>query len=127
MFQATSYGAYSGIRWAILTNLSTWRVYHISTQDIVNANLVFSVDLLPDVRLDDCERLLLISRYGMNRKGLLEKRWNEVSALTRESLTRAILNDDVINKIRLIIKRDTGCGFDNEVIQRVVEEMLIHP
>lgn len=71
--------------------------------------------------------MLLISRYGMTRKGMLEKHWNEVSALTRESLIRAILTEDVINKIRLVIKRDTGCSFDNEVIQQVVEDTLIHP
>lgn len=127
VFQSTSYGAYSGIRWALLTNLATWRVYHIATHDMVTANLVFSVDLLPDVSLEDCERLLLISRYGMTRKGMLEKHWNEVSALTRESLIRAILTEDVINKIRLVIKRDTGCSFDNEVIQQAVEDTLIHP
>lgn len=127
VFQSTSYGAYSGIRWALLTNLATWRVYHIATHDMVTANLVFSVDLLPDVSLEDCERLLLISRFGMTRKGMLEKHWNEVSALTRESLIRAILTEDVINKIRLVIKRDTGCSFDNEVIQQVVEDTLIHP
>ena len=126
VFQATSYGAYAGIRWAILTNLSTWRVYHIATQDIVDANLVFSVDLLPDIRLEDCERLLLISRYGMTRKGLLEKRWSEVSALTRASLTRAILTEDVVNKIRLTIKRDTGCAFDNDTIQQALVDILIH-
>ena len=127
VFQATSYGAYSGIRWALLTNLSTWRIYHISTQDIVTASLVFSVDLLPDVSLEDCERLLLISRYGMTRKEMLPRHWNSVNALTRESLVRAILTDDVINKIRLVIKRDTGCAFDNDVIQQALEETLIHP
>ncbi|MBB1075797.1 TerD family protein [Rhodoferax sp. 4810] len=126
VFQATSYGAYSGIRWALLTNLVSWRVYHISTQDMVTANLVFAINLLPEMRLEDCERLLLISRYGMTRKGLLAKVWNEVSALTHENMIRAILTDDVINKIRLVIKRDTGCGFDNDTVRHVLEDMLIH-
>ncbi|AFL73815.1 TerD family protein [Thiocystis violascens] len=127
VFQATSYGAYSGIRWALLTNLSTWRIYHIAMQDIVTASLVFSVDLLPDVSLEDCERLLLISRDGMTRKGMLEKRWNEVSALTRASMVRAILTEDVINKVRLVIKRDTGCSFGNNEIQQTLEDILLHP
>ncbi len=126
VFQAISYGAYSGIRWALLTNLVSWRVYHIATQDRVTANLVFTVNLLPDMRLEDCERLLLISRYGMTRKGLLAKVWNEVNALTHENMIRAILTDDVINKIRLVIKRDTGCGFDNDTVRHVLEEMLVH-
>ena len=126
VFQATSYGAYSGIRWALLTNLTTWQVYHISTQDKVEANLVFSVNLLPGVKLEDCERLLLISRYGISRKGALEKNWKEVSALTHESIIRAILTEDVISKIRVAIKRDTGCSFENNQIQPVLEEILIH-
>lgn len=124
IFQATSYGAYSGIRWALLTNLITWQVYHISTQDKVEANMVFSIDLLPDIRQEEAEILALISRYGMQRKGLLEKKCNEVRALSHENVIRAIITEDVINKIRLIIKRDTGCNIDNEQIQNVVEEIL---
>ncbi|XOF33005.1 MAG: TerD family protein [Candidatus Electrothrix sp. YB6] len=30
IFQATSYGAYSGIKWALLTNLQIWQVYQTS-------------------------------------------------------------------------------------------------
>lgn len=127
VFQATSYGAYSGIRWALLTNLSTWRMYHISTQNIVDASLVFSVDLLPDVSLEDCEKLVLISRFGMENPAALEKCWREVNALTRESLIRAILTDDVVSKLRFVIQRDTGCDFDNEIVQQVLLDVLIHP
>ncbi|EGV28593.1 stress protein [Thiorhodococcus drewsii AZ1] len=124
IFQATSYGAYSGIRWAFLTNLTTWQVYHISAHDKVEANLVFSVDLQPDISLDDCARLALISRYGLARKRLLEQHWNEVNALARENVIRAILTEDVINRLRIVIKRDSGCNFDNEQVQQVVEELL---
>ncbi|MBK5962951.1 stress protein [Thiocystis minor] len=126
IFQATSYGAYSGIRWALLTNLSTWQLYHISAQDVVEAKLVFSVDLLPSLSQEDCERLMLISRYGMFRKGLLEKHWNSVNALTRESLIRAILTEDVVTRIRRVIRRDTGCNFSDDQIQQALDDLLIH-
>jgi len=124
IFQATSYGAYSGIKWAILTNLVTWQLYRISTQDKVEANLVFSLDLLPELRKEDAQKFVLISRYGMTRKGLLENTWNEIKAMSHESITRAILTEGVINKIRLVIKKDTGCNISNEAIQDVVEEIL---
>ncbi|EXJ14876.1 TerD family protein [Imhoffiella purpurea] len=124
IFQATSYGAYSGIRWAFLTNLTTWQVYHISAHDKVEANLVFSVDLRPDISLDDCAKLVLISRFGMTRGGLIERQWNEVKALTRENVIRSILTEDVIGQLRKVINRDSGCGFDNDQIQQVVEDLL---
>lgn len=124
IFQATSYGAYSGIKWALLTNLVTWQLYHISTQDKVEADMVFSIDLLPDFNQEDAELLVLISRYGMQRKSLLEKLCNEVRALSHESVIRAILTEDVINKIRLIIRKDTGCNINNDAIQNVLEEIL---
>jgi len=124
IFQATSYGAYSGIKWALLTNLETWKLYHIATNDKVEADLVFSVNLLPALNQDDSELLVLISRYGIERKSLLKKLWGEVKALSHENIISAILTEDVINKIRLIIKRDTKCVIDNERIQSVVEEIL---
>lgn len=124
IFQATSYGAYSGIKWALLTNLETWKLYHIATNDKVEADLVFSVNLLPNLNQNDSELLVLISRYGVERKSLLEKLWDEVKALSHENIISAILTEDVINKIRLIIKRDTRCVIDNEQIQSVVEEIL---
>jgi hypothetical protein len=127
VFQATSYGAYSGIRWALLTNLSTWQIYHISMQNIVDANLVFSVNLLPEISLEDCEKLVLISRFGMTQKGALEKCWREVNALTRENLIQAILTEDVVKAIRIAIRRDTGCNFDNDLIQQTLLDVLIHP
>lgn len=124
IFQVTSYGAYSGIKWALLTNLVTWQLYHITTQDKVEANLVFSLDLLPELNREDAEKFVLISRYGMTRKGLLENTWNEIKALSYGSITRAIFTEAVINKIRLVIKKDTGCNISNESIQDVIEEML---
>ncbi|MBK1649380.1 TerD family protein [Rhabdochromatium marinum] len=126
VFQASSYGAYSGIRWVLLTNLLTWRVYHVSANDRVTASIIFSVDINQDFSIEDCEKLLLISRYGMARKGRLERLRNEVSALARENLIQAMLTDDVINKVRLVIKRDTGCKFDNDTIQQALEDILVH-
>lgn len=124
IFQATSYGAYSGIKWVLLTNLVTWQLYHISTQDRVDANLVFSIDVLPNANQDDLERLVFISRYWMEQKSALDKLYNEIKALSYESIIGAILTEDVINKIRLVIKRDTGCDIDNAVIQNTVEKIL---
>ena len=124
IFQATSYGAYSGIKWVLLTNLQIWQVYHISTQDRIESDLVFSIDLLSDLKQEDFEKFFLISRYGISRKNLLKKLWREVSALSHENIISAVLSEDVINKLRSVIRRDTGCNIENEKIQRAIEEIL---
>ncbi|MCI5151350.1 MAG: stress protein [Candidatus Electrothrix sp. MAN1_4] len=124
IFQATSYGAYSGIKWALLTNLQTWQLYYISTQEKIEENLVFSIDLTTDLTLEDFEKLILISRYGISKKRMLEKLWNEVNALRPENIISTILSEEVINKIRIIIKRDTGCNLANDKIQQTIEEVL---
>ena len=124
IFQATSYGAYSGIKWALLTNLQIWKLYYISTQEKVEANLVFSIDLTTDLTQEDFKKLILISRYGISKKRMLEKLWNEVNALSHENVISAIISEEVINKIRIIIKRDTGCNLKNEKIQQTIEKIL---
>jgi len=124
IFQATSYGAYSGIRWALLTNLIQWQVYHVSTQDRVEATLVFSVDLSSDVTQQDADLLVLISRFGLNKKNLIEQLWEETNALSEDNIVSSILTEDVITKIRLTIKKDKNIHVENEKIQQVLEKIL---
>ncbi len=124
VFQATSYGAYSGIQWVLLTNLVEWQVYHVSMQDKVESNLVFSVDLKNNITQEDAEFLILISRYGLSRKNLIEKVWAETNALSETSIISSILTEDVITKIRMAIKRDKGVIVSNDKIQEVLEKIL---
>ncbi len=124
IFQATSYGAYSGIKWALLTNLKTWQLYYISTQEKVEASLVFSIDLTSNLGQEDFEKLILISRYGISKKRLLEKLRDEINALRPENIINAIISEEVINKVRLIVRRDTGCNVANEKIQKTIKEIL---
>ncbi|HPE73188.1 MAG TPA: type I restriction enzyme HsdR N-terminal domain-containing protein [Candidatus Competibacter sp.] len=45
IFQATSYAAYAGIRWALLTNIVNWQLYRVATENKVETDLVFAIDL----------------------------------------------------------------------------------
>lgn len=125
IFQATSYGAYSGIRWALLTNLVEWQLYRISTHEKVEADLVFSLKLSPTISLQDVERLALLSRPFLNHKNVeIERLWREGNALSVEIIGGILLTDDVVSKVRNIIKRDTDCNVTNEQVRAVVERML---
>jgi stress response protein SCP2/predicted type IV restriction endonuclease len=124
IFQATSYGAYSGIKWALLTNLQEWRIYCVSVENKVEADFVFSVNLSKEPTFDDCKNLLLISKNWIAKKNMLENLWNETRAVSRENIIRSILSEDVVNKIRLVVNRDSGCNISHEDIQKALEDIL---
>lgn len=121
IFQATSYAAYSGIHWAILTNLTEWQFYKVSTIDKVDPHLVFTIDLRRGLDDENVYRLMLISKFGVLRKGLIDKVWLKKVCLRVETLIGAILNDEVISKIRTIIIKETGGQITNEEIKRAIE------
>lgn len=125
IFQATSYGAYAGIRWALLTNLIEWRLYRISTGDKIEANQAFAVDLKNGVDDESAYRLNLISAGGFNRKGLLDKLWLKTSVLGYERLAAVLLNQDVIGKMRSILSKEAGIPFTNEEVQTAIERNLL--
>ena len=125
IFQATSYAAYSGIQWAILTNLTEWQFYKVSTVDKVDPQLVFTIDLSRGIDDDNAYYLMLISKFGVVRKGLIEKIWLKRVGLKAETLIAAILNDDVISKIRVIIAKETGGNITNEEVKKAIETEVL--
>jgi predicted type IV restriction endonuclease len=121
IFQATSYAAYSGIQWAILTNLTEWQFYKVSTIDKVDPHLVFTIDLQRGLDDENVYNLMLISKFGVLRKSLIDKVWLKRVCLRVETLIGAILNDEVISKIRTIIVKETGGQITNDEIKRAIE------
>ena len=65
IFQATSYAAYSGIQWAVLTNLTEWRFYKVSTVDKVDPHLVFTIDLQRGLDDENIYNIMLMSKFGI--------------------------------------------------------------
>lgn len=121
IFQATSYAAYSGIQWAILTNLTEWQFYKVSTIDKVDPHLVFTIDLQRGLDDENAYNLMLVSKFGVLRKSLIDKVWLKKVCLRVETLIGAILNDEVISKIRTIIVKETGGQITNDEIKRTIE------
>ncbi|RUQ28519.1 MAG: hypothetical protein EKK68_14540 [Candidatus Competibacteraceae bacterium] len=125
IFQATSYAAYAGIRWAILTNVMNWQIYRVSTEGKVEADLVFTLELSAALDDENAYRLMLLSKAGIARCELLEKLWRKKVALSSESLMTAILNDEVLSKIRTVLLRERGCPLTNQEIQEAIERELL--
>lgn len=125
IFQATSYAAYAGIRWALLTNIVNWQLYRVATEDKVEADLVFAIDLQNGLDDENAYRLMLLSKTGIARCELLEKLWRKRVALSAESLIAAILNEEVLNKIRVVLLRERGYPVTNQEIQDAIEREIL--
>ncbi|MCB1793427.1 MAG: TerD family protein [Candidatus Competibacteraceae bacterium] len=125
IFQATSYAAYAGIRWALLTNVVNWQLYRVATENKVEADLVFALDLQGGLDGDSAYRLMLLSKTGITRCELLDKLWRKKVALSQESLIAAILNEEVLNKIRAVLLRERGYPLTNQEIQDAIEREVL--
>ena len=125
IFQATSYAAYAGIRWALLTNVVNWQLYRVATENKVEADLVFALDLQGGLDGDSAYRLMLLSKTGIIRCELLDKLWRKKVALSQESLIAAILNEEVLNKIRAVLLRERGYPLTNQEIQDAIEREVL--
>ena len=46
--QASNYAANAGISWVVLTNGSTWQMYHLTFDEGIQSELIWSADILED-------------------------------------------------------------------------------
>jgi len=125
IYQATSYAAHSGITWALLTNVAVWRLYKITASEKIEANLVFTIDLQKGLSDDAAYYFALISRAGIQRKTQLERLWLTRKALSAESLVSAVLNDEVLVRIRNVIARENGIQLDLADVRAAVEQDIL--
>ncbi|MDX2230066.1 MAG: type I restriction enzyme HsdR N-terminal domain-containing protein [Leptolyngbyaceae cyanobacterium bins.349] len=118
--QATSYGVLMGIKWVVLTNGLVWMLYRTADDMRSSHDLVFTIELLDGLDEEEASHFYLISKHGMCRKKLLEKRWQKISALSPENLTAAVLSEEVINRIRITLTAQTGYRATNEEIRHTL-------
>ena len=125
IYQATSYAAHSGISWALLTNVAVWRLYKVTNAGKIEATLVFTIDLHKGLTEDAAYYFALISKMGIVRKAQLERLWLTRRALSPERLISAILNDDVLARIRNVISRENGINLDLADVRAAVERDIL--
>ena len=86
---------------------------------------MFSLKFSATISLQDVERMALLSRPFLNHKNIeIERLWREGNALSVEIIGGILLTDDIVSKVRSVIKRDTDCNVTNEQVRVVVERML---
>jgi predicted type IV restriction endonuclease len=121
--QAERYASLDNIPWVLLTNGIVWNLYHLTFDEGIDYQKVFSIELSTQMLDTAAETLTLLHRQSV-KKGLLEEHWNKHTALNAESLGKAIFNYDALKIIRRDIRRREGIVLDEEEIAQKIHELL---
>lgn len=99
--QTKIYASEGGIHWALLTNGVAWELFHLTFEDEIDYHLVFSIDLSEeplDVDTVSGELGRLCRSYVKN--GELDAYWKELTAVSAESMAKALFTEKILRLIR---------------------------
>ncbi len=121
--QAERYAAEGNLRWVLLTNGVVWNLYHLSFEEGIEYERVFSVDLTTDEGDKAGELLGLLHRQAI-RTGQLEAFWQRRVAMSPESIAKALFTEEVLNFIRREIRKREGMLIDQEDLGTALHSLL---
>jgi len=111
--QARGYAAQGNVPWVLLTNGTAWILYHLTFEEGIEFDRVFSLELTSDLDDDACALLALLHRDSVRRE-LHEEFWRRKSALSPENLGRALFTESVLRLLRREIRRVHGIFVDED-------------
>jgi predicted type IV restriction endonuclease len=121
--QARSYAAEGNFPWVVLTNGVAWNLYHLTFQEGIEYDVVFAVDLAAQLFEEVADTLAILHRDSI-RKDLHEEYWKKKSALSAQSIGRAIFTEPVLRMIRREIRRAEEMSVDEDHLVAAIRELL---
>lgn len=126
MRQSLQYAANEGIDWVLLFNGKQIQLYRVIFGKPLTNKKVFDIDLADLTQMRKASEELVALTKPAVLKGELEAHWKRFDALTPASLVKTIYSADVINSIRLKVKKQSGINFDNAVVLDAVHNLITH-
>ena len=123
--QAENYASRSGIEWVVLTNGTSWRLYHLTFESTgIEHDLAFDVELIPESDLEEVwEHLELLSRKRVV-SGALEEFWAHKKTLSPMSLMKALFTEEVLARIRRELRRKSDVRLELTDIAASLRRLL---
>ncbi|MCK4738361.1 MAG: type I restriction enzyme HsdR N-terminal domain-containing protein [Deltaproteobacteria bacterium] len=121
--QASNYAANSGISWVVLTSGGFWQLYHLTFDEGIQSDLVWSVDLLEDNIKDVAPKIAILHKKNVI-KGGLEKFYAKIMTLAPQSILQAIFNEDTLKIIGKHLKKMTGIRVDEQDLVEGIKDMI---
>jgi hypothetical protein len=126
MRQSLQYAANEGIDWVLLFNGKQIQLYRVIFGKPLTNKKVFDLDLADLAQMRKASEELVSLTKPAVVKGELESYWKRFDALTPSSLIKTIYTADVINAIRLKVKKQSGIGFDNVAVLEAVHHLILN-
>ena len=121
--QAKNYAANGNYRWVLLTNGTAWKLYHLTFEEGIEDEKVFSIDLTKDTIDDAIKCLSLLSRESVSKNGL-DDYWTKYTALGPESIGKALFSEETLWEMRKVIRKRESFLVDIEDLATALQNML---
>jgi predicted type IV restriction endonuclease len=121
--QASNYAANSGVSWVLLTNGRYWQMYHLTFDDGIASDLVWSADLMEDDIKDSACKLGLLHKKNV-LKGELNDYLQKVKTLSPRSIVQAIFHENTLRLIRTQLKKAHGVRVDDQELANKIKAMF---
>ena len=125
--QVEMYAVNEGVRWLILTNGSSWQVFHVTGGLPIVIDLAFEVDLLGDeTPAAKANKLFYISRESLKRRQL-DELWKAKAATSPKSIGTALQSPVVLDALRRELRKATGMNIDTKEIAKHLRDEVLRP
>lgn len=122
--QSLSYAANEGIDWIVLFNGKQLQLYRVLFGKPISHHKVCEFDFADLTQLKTASEHLVHLIKPSVQKGELDVYWKRFNALTPASLVKIMYTADVINSVRLKVKKVSGINFANNEVLDAVHELV---
>jgi predicted type IV restriction endonuclease len=121
--QAENYAANSGIPWVLLTSGRYWQMYHLTFDEGIQSDLIWSVDVLSDDIKASAEKLSLLHKKSIS-KGEMDDYYEKVKTLSPKSIVQAIFHESTLRVVRACLKKTAGVRVDEQELAENIKKMI---
>jgi hypothetical protein len=122
--QGEKYAAEGNIQWILLTNGVEWKLFHLTFDEGIDYEIVFSTDLATDSIEKVADLLGLLHRHAI-KTGEHEEFWKQCAALNATSIGKALFSEDVLLFVRRKIRRHEGTLITVEDLAEAIYSLFI--
>jgi predicted type IV restriction endonuclease len=121
--QASNYAANAGVSWVLLSNGKNWNMYHLSFDEGIQIDLLWSVDILEGDFKDAVCKLSMLHKKNIS-KGNLDDFLAKKKILSPKSIVQAIFHENTLRLIRAHLKKSSGIKVDEEELAEHIKTMI---
>lgn len=123
--QTVNYAANEGIDWAVLTNGRQIELYRVIFKKPISNVKLFSFDLDDLKQIPAAaKQLVYLTKHSILGKEL-EIYWRRQTALSKESIAKALYSQEVAKVLRHNLKKETGINFSIEEILVALQLVIL--